>query len=139
MVDIEQVVLALVAITIMICIPIVTILGYDYLTGRYDSALERRLNRRKPTSGAGRQQAAAEVRRLRAAVVAEKWHNLRQRALLLEAYDQALARACWMLDIEQQLGTGGTILDHELERVRVEAQLQDAGWVLSERRHDQAA
>ncbi len=139
MVDVGQVVLALVAIAIIICTPIATIVAYDYLTGRYDVVLERRRNRRRRSCADDVQQLASEVRRLRSAVVAEKWHNQRQRALLVEAYDQALVRACRTLDIEQELGVDGTVLDREIERVRVEAQLQNAGWVLVERRHDQAA
>jgi hypothetical protein len=55
------------------------------------------------------------------------------------AYDQVLIQACQMLDIEHDLGAETAGMEREIERIRVEAELERAGVVLSERNYGQAA
>jgi hypothetical protein len=55
------------------------------------------------------------------------------------AYDRVLMQACEMLEIEHELGNDSVGMERDIERIRVEAELERAGVVLSERRYGQAA
>jgi hypothetical protein len=55
------------------------------------------------------------------------------------AYDQVLIQACEMLQIEHDLAGQSAGMERDIERLRVEAELERAGVVLSDRRYGQAA
>ena len=55
------------------------------------------------------------------------------------AYDQVLIQACEMLEIEHDLKDETAGMERDIERLRVEAELERAGVVLSERNYGQAA
>ena len=55
------------------------------------------------------------------------------------AYDRVLIQACSMLEIEHELDADSTGLDRDIERFRVEAELERAGVMLTDRRYGQAA
>jgi hypothetical protein len=55
------------------------------------------------------------------------------------AYDQVLIQASEMLQIEHDLAKHSAGMERNIERLRVEAELERAGVVLSDRRYGQAA
>jgi hypothetical protein len=55
------------------------------------------------------------------------------------AYDQVLIQASEMLQIEHDLAKRSAGMERDIERLRVEAELERAGVVLSDRRYGQAA
>ena len=55
------------------------------------------------------------------------------------AYDRVLTQVCAMLDIEHELDTEVSGLERDIERFRLEAELERAGVVLTGRRYGQAA
>jgi hypothetical protein len=55
------------------------------------------------------------------------------------AYDQVLIQASEMLQIEHDLAKRSAGMERNIERLRVEAELERAGVVLSDRRYGQAA
>ena len=55
------------------------------------------------------------------------------------AYDQVLIQACSMLEIEHELRDETTGMERDIERFRVEAELERAGVTVTERDFGQAA
>ena len=55
------------------------------------------------------------------------------------AYDLLLTQACEMLEIEHELATESIGFERDIERFRVEAELERAGLMLTDRRYGQAA
>jgi hypothetical protein len=55
------------------------------------------------------------------------------------AYDNLMIQACAKLDIEHELDGNSIGMDRDIERIRVEAELERAGVMLSDRRYGQAA
>jgi hypothetical protein len=150
MVDVYQAVLG--AVSIMILVPVGVVLLYGLLAGRWDAAIsnwrgsrrqkaERRRNlramRRQP--GVPLEQVAANLRRLRGVLTVDEprsaVHQIRNRV----AYDQVLIQASEMLQIEHDLAKHSAGMERNIERLRVEAELERAGVVLSDRRYGQAA
>jgi hypothetical protein len=152
MVDRYQVVLSIVAVAIMIGVPIVCVVLYDLLAGRWDEQLgrvrgvfsesrERRRNLRllRHQQGVPLEQVAANLRRLRAVVACDAHRSAAHQMGNRLAYDRVLVQACDMLDVQHDLGKTSTGLDRDIERFRLEAELERAGVVLSNRRYGQAA
>jgi hypothetical protein len=152
MVDSYQVVLSIVAVAVMICVPILCVVLYDLLAGRWDTSCERwrtrvresRERRRnlkllRQQHGVPIEQVAANLRRLRAVVAADANRSAAHQMGNRLAYDRVLAQACEMLNVEHDLGLESSGLERDIERFRLEAELERAGVVISQRRFGQAA
>lgn len=127
MVDFTEVALAVVAIVVVICSPVVLMRAFDWFVGR-SSAPSAAQPSRKPTL------VAADLRRLRGDLSDESI-TVGDRRRAVAEYDRVLAEACRLVDQPHALGRKGqSHLDRELERFRVEATLQAAGWTLIEPR-----
>src|SRR5215203_4339444 len=152
MVEVYQVVLGAIAVPIMILVPVGVVLLYGLLAGRWDPAAitnwresrrqkaERRRNLRamRRQQGVPLEQVAANLRRLRGVLTVDAHrsvHQISNRA----AYDQVLIQASEMLQIEHDLAKRSAGMERDIERLRVEAELERAGVVLSDRRYGQAA
>jgi len=150
MVDVYQAVLG--AVSTMILVPVGVVLLYGLLAGRWDAAIsnwrgsrrqkaERRRNLRamRRQRGVPLEQVAANLRRLRGVLTVDAHrsavHQIRNRV----AYDQVLIQASEMLQIEHDLAKRSAGMERNIERLRVEAELERAGVVLSDRRYGQAA
>jgi len=152
MVDRYQVMLSVVAVAIMICVPIICVVLYDLIAGRWDDSLGRwkaaltksRERRRdlkllRRPSGVPIEAVAANLRRLRAVVAADANRSAAHQMGNRLAYDKVLAQACDMLDVEHDLDQQSTGLERDIERFRLEAELERAGVVISSPRYGQAA
>jgi hypothetical protein len=144
-------VLAAIAVHIMILVPVGVVLLCGLLAGRRDAAIsnwrgsrrqkaERRRNLRamRRQQGVPLEQVAANLRRLRGVLTVDAHrsvHQIGNRA----AYDQVLIQASEMLQIEHDLAKRSAGMERDIERLRVEAELERAGVVLSDRRYGQAA
>jgi len=152
MADAYQVVLGMIAVSIIVLVPIGFVVAYDALAGRWDEQLQamksrlgRRAERRQNLRALRRQQGAplerlvTDLRRLRLAVSTDEHRSAAHQLGNRMAYDRVLMQICSMLDIEHELDTELTGLDREIERFRVEADLERAGVTLTDRRYGQAA
>ncbi len=152
MVDAYQVVLSVVAVAIMIGVPIICVVLYDLLAGRWDDSIgrwresrhvsaEHRRNVRalRHQQGAPIEQVAANLRRLRSVVATDAHRSAAHQIGNRLAYDRVLIQACEMLHLEHDLSQESTGLERDIERFRVEAELEGAGVVISDRRYGQAA
>ncbi len=152
MVDPYQVVLSIVAVAIMIGVPIVCVVLYDLLAGRWGGPMERvrekvfelREHRRnlkmlRHQQGVPLEQVAANLRRLRSVVATDANRSAAHQMGNRLAYDRVLVQACEMLNVEHDLGRESGGMDRDIERFRLEAELERAGVVLSNRRYGQAA
>jgi hypothetical protein len=152
MVDASQVVLGVIAVAIMVLIPICCIFVWDLLAGRWDSAIQRwrekqaadAAHRRgvralKTQQGIPIEQLAADLRRLRALLGQDEHRSAAHQIGNRLAYDRLMIQICQMLDIEHELGGDSIGVERDIERFRVEAELERAGVVLSDRRYGQAA
>ena len=152
MADVYQVVLGAVAVSIMILLPVGVVLLCDLLAGRWDAAIsnwresrrqkaERRRNLRAMRSqqGVPLEQVAANLRRLRGVLSVDAHRSAVHQIGNRLAYDQVLIQASEMLQIEHDLAKHSAGMERDIERLRVEAELERAGVVLSDRRYGQAA
>ena len=152
MVDMYQVVLGGIAVAIMVLVPIGCVLLWDLLAGRWDESIRRWRQRRaedaehrkvvralREQQGAPIEQLAADLRRLRAALAGDEHRSAAHQMGNRLAYDQLMCQICEMLDIEHELGTESIGIEREIERFRVEAELERAGVMLNDRRFGQAA
>jgi hypothetical protein len=151
-VDLYQVVLGGIAVAIMVLVPILSVVFYDLLVGRWDDSLRRWRERR--SSAAAHRQAVRELRRQQGVPIERLAADLRRlRAILGSdahrsaahqmgdrlAYDKLLRQVCEMLEIEHELDGDSIGFERDIERIRVEAELERAGLILSDRRYGQAA
>ena len=150
--DVYQVVLGALAVSIMILVPVGVVLLYGLLAGRWDAAAisnwresrrqkaERRRNLRamRRQQGVPLEQVAANLRRLRGVLTVDAHRSVHQIGNRV-AYDQVLIQASEMLQIEHDLAKHSAGMERNIERLRVEAELERAGVVLSDRRYGQAA
>ena len=152
MVDPYQALLGAVAVVIMVLVPVVCVLLYDVVAGRWDQSLsdwreERQLKQahRRNVKALRRQQGrpleqiVADLRRLRLVVGQDARRSAAHQMGNRLAYDRLLSQAFDMLEIEHELGTESTGMERDIERVRVEAELERVGVRLSDRRFGQAA
>lgn len=153
MVDPYQLILGIIALVLVVLAPIGFILAYEGLAGRFDEALSgwrlRRAERRRRKAdlkalreqhGVPIEQLAADLRRLRAAVRNDQNRSAAHQIGNRLAYDRVLMQVCAMLDVEHELARDLVGLDQDIERVRVEAELERAGIVVGDgRRFGQAA
>jgi hypothetical protein len=152
MADPYQVALGAVAVTVMVLVPILCVLGYDLLAGRWDESLtswrgrraEGREHRRavralRDQQGLPLEQVVADLRRLRTAVGADADRSAAHQLGNRMAYDRLLAQACDMLELHHDLGQDCIGMEREIERLRVEAELERVGVRVTDRRFGQAA
>ncbi|GAA3700137.1 hypothetical protein GCM10022204_16030 [Microlunatus aurantiacus] len=152
MADAYQVVLGMIAVSIIVLVPIGFVVAYDALAGRWDTQLkalkdraadgaERRRNLRalRQQQGAPLERLVNDLRRLRQAVATDEHRSAAHQLGNRLAYDRVLMQICTMLDIEHELDTEVSGIDRDIERFRVEADLERAGVALTDRRYGQAA
>lgn len=152
MVDPYQVVLGAIAVALMVLVPIGCVLLWDLLVGRWDASLHRWRDRHRDAAehrqavramrrmrGAPLEQLAADLRRLRTAVGADAHRSAAQQLGARLAYDQVLTQTCSMLQIEHELSDATSGMERDIERFRVEAELERAGVMVTDRRFGQAA
>jgi hypothetical protein len=152
MADAYQVVLGMIAVSIIVLVPIGFVVAYDALAGRWDEQLqnvrtwlgddaERRQNLRalRRQQGAPLERLVTDLRRLRLAVSTDEHRSAAHQLGNRLAYDRVLIQICAMLDIEHDLDTELSGMDRDIERFRVEADLERAGVTLTDRRYGQAA
>ena len=150
MVNVYQAVLG--AVSTMILVPVGVVLLYGLLAGRWDAAIsnwresrrqkaERRRNLRamRRQQGVPLEQVAANLRRLRGVLTVDAHRSAVHQIGNRVAYDQVLIQASEMLQIEHDLAKRSAGMERNIERLRVEAELERAGVVLSDRRYGQAA
>ena len=136
----------------MILVPVGLVLLFGLLAGRWDAIsnwresrrqkAERRRNLRamRRQQGAPLEQVAANLRRLRGVLTVDDEHRPAVHQIGDRvAYDQVLIQASEMLQIEHDLAKHSAGMERNIERLRVEAELERAGVVLSDRRYGQAA
>ena len=70
---------------------------------------------------------AADLRRLRTELINDPPNNYVRRTALLMAYDSVLRDTCARLEIPTELATAAPGPDLELERLRAESAIQEAG------------
>ena len=152
MVDVSQVVLGAVAVSIMVLVPVGCVLAWDLIAGRWDASISRWREKRaadaehrkgvralKTQQGVPLEQLAADLRRLRALLGQDEHRSAAHQMGNRLAYDRLVIQICEMLDIEHELGGNSIGVERDIERFRVEAELERAGVVLSDRRFGQAA
>lgn len=152
MVDTYQVVLGAIAVAIMVLIPIGGVLLYDLLAGRWDDSIRNARERRAEAAehrravkmlrrqrGLPLERLVADLRRLRTAVGADANRSAAHQLGNRMAYDQLLMQTCDMLEIEHELCEESAGLDRDIERIRVEAELERVGVAVTDRRYGQAA
>ena len=152
MVDVYQVVVGAIAVSMLILVPVGVVLLYGLLAGRWDATIsdwresrrqkaERRRNLRamRRQQGVPLEQVAANLRRLRGVLTVDAHRSAVHQIGNRVAYDQVLIQASEMLQIEHDLAKRSAGMERDIERLRVEAELERAGVVLSDRRYGQAA
>jgi hypothetical protein len=152
MADSYQVVLGAVAVTVMVLVPILCVLCYDFLAGRWDESVaawrERRVVRREHRralralahqQGRPLEQVIDDLRRLRKVVGEDAGRSAAHQIGNRLAYDRLLAQTCDMLEVHHDLGTECLGMEREIERLRVEAELERLGVRVTDRRFGQAA
>ena len=153
MVDITQVVLGGIAVSIMVLVPIGCVLVWDLIAGRWDDSIRRWRERRaedaehrravralRTQQGIPLERLAADLRRLRALLGQDEHRSAAHQMGNRLAYDRLMIQICEMLNIEHELGGESVVgVERDIERFRVEAELERAGVVLSDRRYGQAA
>jgi hypothetical protein len=152
MMDTYQVVLGALAVLIMVMVPIGCVLLWDLLAGRWDESLKRFRERQVMSAehrrtlralrrihGAPLERLAADLRRLREVVRGDAHRSAAQQLGNRLAYDQVLMQACSMLEIEHELSDATSGMERDIERLRVEAELERAGMTVTARDFGQAA
>jgi hypothetical protein len=151
-VDLYQVILGGIAVAIMVLAPILAVVIYDLLVGRWDGGLRRWRDRRSSAAahrqavrelrhqqGVPIEQLASDLRRLRAILGTDAHRSAAHQMGNRLAYDKLLMQVCEMLEIEHDLAGDSIGFERDIERIRVEAELERAGLILSDRRFGQAA
>ena len=153
MVDPYQLILGIIALVLVVLAPIGFILAYEGLAGRFDTGLEawrirREQKRRRKADikalrdqrGVPLEQLAADLRRLRSAVSHDHHRSAAHQVGNRLAYDRILIQVCAMLEVGHELERDLPGLEQDIERFRVEAELERAGIVVGDgRRFGQAA
>ncbi|CAM3227447.1 hypothetical protein [Stackebrandtia soli] len=121
------VVIALVALASLPCLIAWMVVNADEAHDR----AEQTVARLRPGTPAHRpiEQTAAALRRIADELVRTPPGAAERRGILIDEYDLALRRACATLGVEQYL-TQLTGTDLDLERIRVEGELEAAGMIL---------
>ena len=136
--DKKEVRLTILASAILVSVPLIVNAIHDLLSGRWDEHLGRRAQSDPADVGEaaldlrGRpvEQLAADLRRLRVAVANDQRRSATHQLANRVAYDQLLIQACQMLNVPHELGKNMAGPERDIERIRVEAELERAGMVL---------
>lgn len=141
--DSHQLLLGVLAVGIMVGVPILCVVAYDLAVGRFDdfvyrfrqqhvesSEHRREVRALRRQRGVPIERVAADLRRLRG-VIAVEGHSAAHHLGNRLAYDRVLAQACTMLDIQHALAEATVGMERDIERLRVEAELERAGLILS--------
>jgi hypothetical protein len=152
MADTFQVVLGGIAVSVMVLVPIGCVLVWDLIAGRWDESIRRWREKRaegaehrravhalRTQQGIPLEQLAADLRRLRALLGQDEHRSAAHQMGNRIAYDRLMMQICEMLSIEHELERDSIGVERDIERFRVEAELERAGVVLSDRRYGQAA
>jgi hypothetical protein len=150
--------LGILALLILVGLSILILIGYRRAARRADGVirvvsfhrvehpLEDRLEHRrnvralKNQHGIPIERLGADLRRLRQLIQHSEHHSATQQVALRQAYDSVLSETCRMLSIEHELELPTAGMERDIERLRIEAELEAHGIVLSRpRRHDQNA
>ncbi len=135
----KEVRLTILASAVVVGVPLIGTAIHDLLSGRWDD----HLGRRRPADpveagdaaphlrGTPVEQLAADLRRLRVAVATDQRRSATHQLANRVAYDQLLMQACQMLNVSHELGKNTAGPERDIERIRVEAELERAGIVLS--------
>ena len=139
MVDKKEVKLTILASAILVGAPLIVNAVHNLLSGRRDAYP----GRGRPSDSAeagdaaphlrGRpvEQLAADLRRLRSAAAVDQRRSATHQLANRVAYDQLLMQACQMMNVPHELGKHTAGPQRDIERIRVEAELERAGIVLS--------
>jgi len=136
--DKKEVRLAILASAILVGMPLIVNAIHDLLSGGWDA--QSKDDHRADADGAGAaphsagrpiEQLAADLRRLRVAVATDQQRSATHQLANRVAYDQLLMQACEMLHIPHDLGKKTAGPERDIERIRVEAELERAGLVLT--------
>jgi hypothetical protein len=152
MMDKYQVVLGAIAVSVMVLVPVLCVLSYDLLAGRWDRGIAAWRDRRQEVrehrrsvralrrqAGLPLEDVVANLRRLRVAVGGDASRSAAHQMGNRLAYDRLLAQACEMLDIQHELSAETAGMERDIERVRIEAELEGAGVYVTNRHFGQAA
>ena len=131
-VDLYQVILGGIAVAIMVLIPILSVVIYDLLVGRWDDGFRRWRDRRSSAAahrqavrelrhqqGVPIEQLAADLRRLRAILGTDAHRSAAHQMGNRLAYDKLLMQVCEMLEIEHDLESDSIGFERDIERIRV--------------------
>jgi hypothetical protein len=134
----KEVRLAILASAILVGVPLIVNAVHDLLSGRWDDHLGRV---RSAQAGGGVaaphlrglpiEQLAADLRRLRTATATDQQRSATHQLGNRVAYDQLLMQACELLAVPHDLDKRTVGPERDIERIRVEAELERAGIVLS--------
>ena len=151
-VDLYQVILGGIAVALMVLVPILSVLLYDLLVGRWDEGIGRWRERRSAAAahrravrelrhqqGVPLEQLAADLRRLRGILGTDAHRSAAHQMGNRLAYDKLLMQVCEMLEIEHDLEADSIGFERDIVRIRVVEELERAGLILSDRRYGQAA
>jgi hypothetical protein len=138
-VDTKEVRLTILASAIQVGVPLIANAIHDLLAGRWDEHLGRQSPSDPADAGQaaphlrGRpiEQLAADLRRLRVAVATDQRRSATHQLANRVAYDQLLMQACQMLNVPHELAKNTAGPERDIERLRVEAELERTGIVLS--------
>lgn len=152
MVERYQLVLGIIGILLMVAVPVVCVLGVDFLVERWKEFVVRRRDARavrlehrqnvhllRHQTGIPLEQLVCDLRRLRRTLATDEHRSATHQLGNRLAYDRLLIQACTMVEIEHDLDGESGGMEREIERVRVEAALEGAGVRLSDRNFGQAA
>ena len=116
MVDMYQVVLGGIAVSIMVLVPIGCVLVWDLIAGRWDESIRRWKDKRaedaehrrgvralRTQQGVPLEQLAADLRRLRALLGQDEHRSAAHQMGNRLAYDRLMMQICEMLGIEHEL------------------------------------
>ena len=110
------------------------------MSGAPSAAAHRRAVRElRHQQGVPLEQLAADLRRLRGILGTDAHRSAAHQMGNRLAYDKLLMQVCEMLEIEHDLEADSIGFERDIERIRVEAELERAGLILSDRRYGQAA
>ena len=138
-VDKNDVRLTILASVIVVGVPLIASVVQDLRSGPLDEQLGRGGPSEPADAGEvaphlrGRpiEQLAADLRRLRRAVATDQQRSATHQLANRVAYDQLLMQACGMLAVPHDLAKATAGPERDIERIRVEAELERAGIVLS--------
>ena len=139
MVDKRSVRLTILASAFLVGVPLIAGAVQNLLSGRRDAQLGR--GGPSQAAGAGQvaphlrgrpiEQLSADLRRLRRAVATDQQRSATHQLANRVAYDQLLMQACEMVAVPHDLDQKTAGPERNIERIRVEAELERAGIVLS--------